>query len=169
MTLKHIAVYFSGMVVLGMGSILLFAQSPQPPHATPIRVERVKLRAEVIKLRTEVEMLRLDYEFARDMLRQEMSMNIGLQLVGVVSKAVSEVRDPSHITGAKPTDTEKRQESEKAAGAAKAANEQEKKELAEEAATMAENKKQLRSMYTVLAAKQMDLEDAERSYREASR
>ncbi len=170
MKLRHLAAWFSGVALVGTGATLLCAQSPQPPREGPARIGRDKLRAEVIKLRTEVEMLRFDYELARDSLLEEVKLKRGLKMAGGLMALGTSIQ--AAING-EPARVAPRRESEqdrkKAAEAAKAAEQQEKKAEAEEAAFIAERKKELARRFTLLAARRLDLEDAERNYRENPR
>src|SRR5580704_13815104 len=80
--MKRIVTWFAAIVVLGTGTLLLFAQSPrQPERVAQTVTSREKLRADVIKLRTEVEAIRFDYEIERDMLRDQVKMTMGLKLL----------------------------------------------------------------------------------------
>lgn len=174
MNLRLLAAWISGLALLGTGAAMLRAQPPQAPRQAQARSERDKLRAEVIRLRTEVEALRFDYELARDNFLEELKMGRGLKmagamfgLAGAMQSAVNQAEDKPPGE-APPKETE--QDRKKAAGAAKAvADQQEKKQAAQETAMIAEAKKELASKFALLTAKRLDLEDAERNYREFPR
>jgi hypothetical protein len=169
--LRHLAAWFSGVALLGTGATLLWAQPPQPQPSRegPVRIDREKLRAEVIRLRTEVEMLRFDYDLARNTLLEDVKTEKALWMAGGLIGAVSEIQAAIIEPGAKPPVAAPRQETEqdrkKAAEAAKAEAQFEKK-LAE---AIADRKKELARKFALLAAKQLDLEDAERNYRAIAR
>jgi hypothetical protein len=174
MKLRHLAAWISGVALVGTGATLLCAQSPQPPREGPVRIGRDKLRAEVIKLRTEVEMLRFDYELARDGLLEELKIERGLKMAGgMIAFGTSIQAAINQEAGAEPPRVAPRRETEqdrkKAAEAAKAAEREEKKAEAQEAAIIAERKKELARLFALLAEKRLDLEDAERNYRENPR
>jgi hypothetical protein len=157
---RQIAAWSVGVAVLG--TTILFAQSPRQDRPD-------KLRAEVVRLRTEAEMLRFDYELAHDRLLEDLKTARGLRtmggLIGLGASLQAAMNDAS--TGAAPrpkSEPERRQEAE----AAKAAELEEKKAEAAEATFIAEQKKELARRFALLAQKQLDLEDAERKYREAA-
>lgn len=164
MKLRHLASWFSGAALLGMGATLLFAQAPQPPREGAARIDRARLRKEIIKLRTEVEMLRLDYEFAHEGLSDELKVARGLKLAEGMFGAFPVVSGPRPRPGAEAPRQEAEQDRKKSAEEAKAA------ELAEKAveAAISEEKKKLGQIFALLSEKRLDLEDAEQSYREAA-
>ncbi len=171
MNLKHRAVWFSGVAFLGAGATLLFAQPPQPAREAQARVDRTKLRVEVVRLRTEVEMLRFDYELARDGLLEEVKIERGLKMAGGMMGAFSAMQVGINEKGGEPSGAARRQETEqdrkKAAEAAKAAEQEEKKgRIWQMTAVIAERKKELAFKFALLEEKRLDLEDAERSYRD---
>ncbi|MDR3622377.1 MAG: hypothetical protein P4L85_23710 [Paludisphaera borealis] len=178
MRMRHLAAWFSGAALLGTGATLLWAQPPQPPRAAPARAERDKLRAEVIKLRTESEMLRFDYELARDNILEELKM--AGQLMGAFGGLQVAINEPqAEPPGLAPGQLPEADQG-KAAEAAKAAKQEEKKAALEnskaaeemakqEAAFIAEQKKDLTRRFTLLTEKRLELEDAERSYHESPR
>jgi hypothetical protein len=187
MKLRYLTACVSGMAVFATGASLLWAQQAQDPaRQSPNRTERQKLRAEVIKLRTEVEMLRFDYDLARDGALEEIKLARGLKTAGGIMASVTTLQaaliaagsqepgaPPLAKTGDRalpvpPPPQETEQDRNKAAEAAKAAEIEEKKEAAEEAALVAKVKEILSQRYTQLSEKQLDLEDAERKYRESS-
>jgi hypothetical protein len=171
MKLRHLAAWFSGMALLGTGATFLGAQTPQPLREGPgpARIDPGKLRAEVIKLRTEVETLRFDYDLARNTLLEDVKTEKALWMAGGLMGAVSEIQAAIIEPGAKHPAAAPRQATEqdrkKEAEAAKA-EEQFEKKLAE---AIADRKKELARKYALLAAKQLDLEDAERNYRAIAR
>lgn len=173
MNWRHVATWCSGLALIGMGATLLRGQPPQPLHDVAVRVDREKLRAEVVKLRTEVEMLRFDYELARDGLLEELKIARGLRMAGGMMGAVAAIQTAMNQAGTNSPDVAQRQPSEqdkkKAAEEAKAAEQEEKKQTAAEAAYIAEQKKELNRFYALLAARRIDLEDAEQRYRETAR
>lgn len=174
MNLRYFVACFSAIALLGAGAMLLRAQPPQsgPKGSTPIN--RDKLRAQIIQLRTETEMLRLDYELARDGLVDAVKTRRGLKLAGgligfgtAIQNAMNQAAAPQP-NGAAPQPRPE-PDSKKEAESAKAAEDEEKKDAAEEAAFIAERKKELSRLFSSLAEKSLDLEDAERRYREISR
>jgi hypothetical protein len=170
MKFRHFAAWFSVVALLGMGATLIRAQPPQRPREGPVRPDRARLRAEVIRLRTEVEMLRFDYDLARDGLIEDVKTEKGFKMAGEMMGAI---QFSINEAGAKPPGEPPRQETEqarkKAAQEAKKADEEEKREAAELAAAIAERKKELARRFASLAEKQLDLEDAERNYRDTFR
>lgn len=165
---RHLAAWSFGMALLGAGATLLWAQPPKPRGEAPPGIERGRLRAEVIRLRTEVEMLRLDYDLARDGLLEELKVERGLKMAGgmmqvgfAIQSAIQAGQNPPADAPQKPSAPDPKAEAEAA--------EAEKKEQAKEAAFVAERKKELARRYAAWAEKRLDLEDAERVYREGAR
>ncbi|APW64025.1 hypothetical protein [Paludisphaera borealis] len=184
MRMRHLAAWFSGAALLGTGATLLWAQPPQPQRAAPAQAERDKLRAEVIKLRTESEMLRFDYELARDGVLEELKMGRSMKMAGQLMGAFGGLQAAINEPQAEPPGLAPGQVPEpdqgKAAEAAKAAKQEEKKAALEnskaaeemakqEAAFIAEQKKDLGRRFTLLTEKRLELEDAERNYHESLR
>ncbi|WP_237722420.1 hypothetical protein [Singulisphaera acidiphila] len=184
MKLRHLAAWFSGVALLGTGATFLGAQPPQPQRVAPARTERDKLRAEIVELRTESEMLRFDYELARDIVLEERKMSRSMKMAGQLMGAVGDLQvtiNESQVEqpGLAPEQDRKKateiakaaeQEKRKAAQAAALENRKAVEEMAkEEAAFIAEQKKDLTRRFALLAEKRLDLEDAERRYRENSR
>jgi hypothetical protein len=161
MRFRHLAVWFLGMALFG--TTLLRAQPPRQDRPA-------QLRAEVVRLRTEAEMLRFDYELARDRLLEELKMGRGLRtmggLIGLGASLQSAMNDAS--SGVAPRKLSE-QERKKAAEATKVAEQEEKKAEVQEASFLAEQKKELSRLFALLAEKRLDLEDAERKYRETAR
>jgi hypothetical protein len=89
-------------------------------------------------------------------------------MAGGMMGAMSAMQTAINQAGANPPDPVAPRKTEadrkKAAEEAKAADQEEKKEAAQEAAYLAEAKKELNRLYSQLAAKRLDLEDAERKY-----
>jgi hypothetical protein len=204
MKFRHLAAWFSIVVLLGASATLLRAQAPR---ADPAPADRTKLRAEIVKLRTEVEMLQFDYELARVGLMDDVKMEKGLKMAGSMLGAVSAMQvamiDAQNDANAPPPPTELQDDvfprgapapdvvrpapsspppvrpaqpqpsakdrKQAEAEAKKAQEEEEKKQEAELAKAVAERKKELERIFTALSAKRLDLEDAERSYREGGR
>ncbi len=168
MNSRHLAAWCSGVALVVIGTTFL---SAQPPREAPARNGRDNLRAEIVKLRTEVEMLRFDYELVRDRLLEDLKLERGLKMAGGMIQVGTAIQSAINQASAnappeaprQPTREDKR----KAAEAQKAAEEAEKKEAAEEAAAIAERKKELIRLFTLLSEKRLDLEDAERSYRDS--
>jgi hypothetical protein len=167
---RHLAAWFSGVALLGTGATVLWGQPPQAPREVPARTQRDQIRAEVVRLRTEVEMLRFDYELKRDGFLEELKISRGLRMGGQLFSAVGAIQSAINRAGEdQPGEAAKReseQDRKKAAEEAKAAEQEEKKEAAAEAAAIAEAKKELARLYSLLAEKRLELEDAERLYRE---
>jgi hypothetical protein len=172
MKFRHLAPWFSMVALLVVGATFIRAQPPEQRREGPARIDRGKLRAEIIKLRTEVEMLRFDYELARDGLLDEVKMSRGLRMVGPLMGLGAAIQSAVNEAGSQPPGAAPRQKSQahqkKAAEEAKAAEREEKKQEAEEAAAIAERKKELARRFALLSEKRLDLEDAERNYREIS-
>jgi hypothetical protein len=165
MKARQIAVLVSGVALLGTVATLLRAQPAGPGGQNNRPIGRAKLRAEVIKLRIEVEMLRFEYEQLRGAANDELKLVRGLNMAGSMMAigAALNGAGPNPRAGAAPgqkSDADRKIEAE----AAKAAEQAEKQQAAQEAEFIAEAKKQLAQKYAPLAAKQMDLEDAEREY-----
>jgi hypothetical protein len=173
MTMRHCAAWFSGVALLATTATLLWAQPPQPAREGAVRGDRAKLRADVVRLRTEVEMLQFDYDVARFLLFEELKFERGLKMAGGFLQLGSAIQSAANEAGAQPPGEAPRQvpaeDRKKSAEAARAAELQEKKEAAEEAAALAKRKKELARVFTALAEKRLDLEDAERNYRAAVR
>jgi hypothetical protein len=169
----HLVVWLSGAALLGTGATILCAQPPQPRREAPTGVRRDELGAEVVKLQTEVEMLRLDYELARDGLLEDLKLRRGLKLAGGMMQVGAAIQSAINDATAQPPGAAPRREPEpdpkKAAEAEKAAEEEERKEAAEEAAFIGERKKELARRFESLARRRLDLEGAERRYREVPR
>lgn len=180
MKLRHLAAWFSGVVLLGTGATLLRAQPASGPREPRARNDRGELRAEIVRLRTEVEMLRFDDDLARDGLledvKAEKSLKMAGQMIGfgfalnnAINNAIDESIERPPVVTEKPPVISPRPKSEqdwkREAEAAKA-EEQEEKKLA---ATIPERKKELARRFTLLSEKRLDLEDAERDCRETSR
>ena len=175
MKVRSLEVWLAGLALLGTGAAVLFAQPPQPAASSgaAARTGRDKVRAQVITLRTEVEMLRLDYELAREGLLEELKMSRGLKMAGgligfgvKIQNAMNQGATNAPATAPPP---ESEQDRRKAADEAKAAEQEEKKQAAMEAAYVAERKQELSRLFALMEAKRLDLEDAERHYRELSR
>ncbi|SIO29851.1 hypothetical protein SAMN05444166_3592 [Singulisphaera sp. GP187] len=188
MKFRHLAVWFSGVALLGTGATFLWAQPPQSQRVAPARTERDKLRAEIVELRTESEMLRFDYELARDGVLEELKISRSMKMAGQVMGAVGDLQvtinesqvEPSGLAPGQGSEQDRKkateaakaakQEKRKAAQAAALENRKAVEEMAkEEAAFIAEQKKDLTRRFALLAEKRLDLEDAERRYRENSR
>ncbi len=173
MKFRHFAAWFSAVALLGAGVTMIRAQPPQQPREGPARVDRAKLRADITKLRTEVEMLRFDYELARNGLLDDVKTEKALKMAGGLMQFGMAFQSAVNDAGAAPPGASPRQKSEqdrkKAAEEAIKAEQEEKREAAEEAAAIAERKKELARLFTLLSEKRLDLEDAERTYRETSR
>ena len=118
-------------------------------------------------------MLRFDYELERDKLLEELKISRGIKMAGEFMGVAGQIQVAINEAGQQPPGAAPRQESEqerkKAAEAAKAEAEQEKEQAAAEAAEIAERKKELARRFALLSEKRLDLEDAERSYRESPR
>ncbi len=161
MKFRHLAAWFSGVILLGTAATLLHAQPPQPA-----RLDRAKLRAEVVKLRVEVEMLRFDYELAHNDLLEDLKMTKGLRMLGPMMQLGGAIQSAmSGETPPRPSEKERK----KAAEEAKKAEQEEKQQEAQVAAFVAERKKELSRRFGLLEEKRLDLEDAERNYRESFR
>ena len=173
MTFRLLAAWCSGVLLLGTAATLTRAQPPQPARHAPVRFDRARLRAEVIKLRTEVEILRFDYDLTRDGLMEDVKLRRSLKLAGGMMQFGTALQSAINDAGTRPPGeaprTEPEQDRKKAALAAKKAEQEEKQEAAEEAAFLADRKKDLIRRAASLAEKQIDLEVAERSYRETFR
>ncbi len=173
MKFRHLAAWFSVVALLGLGATFIRAQPPQRPHEVPVRVNRDQLRAEIVKLRTEVEMLRFDYELARDGLKEDVKTEKALKMAGGMMQSVFAMQSAINEASAKTPGEAPRQTSEqdrrKKTEEAKKAEQEEKREEAELAAAIAERKKELARLFALWAKKQLDLEDAERNYRETFR
>jgi hypothetical protein len=171
MKVRHLAAWFSAMALLGTGAAFIHAQPPQTAREAPPRLDRARLRAEVVKLRTEVEMLRFDYDVTREALLEDLKTRGALQLAGGMIQLGASIQNAIVESKENPPGEAPRQpaqpDAKKAAEDAKAVAEAGKKDAAEEAAFIAERKKELTPRAAALAAKQMDLEDAERDYRAA--
>jgi len=180
MKFRHLAtaISLSGLALLGAGASLLRAQAPQPqqapqqqaPRQVGPRPERTRLRAEVVRLRTEVEMARFDYELAREVLLEELKISRGLKLAGGIMGAFDKLESATNqaqaAPGQEPPPRPADQERKKVAEAAEI---EEKKEAAQEAAAIAEAKKELTRLFHVLEEKRLDLDDAEYRYRDTPR
>jgi len=169
MELRRISAWIVGAALIASGATLLRAQPAAQPAEAPVPSNRGALRARIIKLRTETEMLRLDYELARESLLEELKIVRGLKLAGGLFQLGAAVQDAVNESGEKapgvaPTPETRKQSAE----AAKAAELEEKKAAAEQAAYVAESKKELARLFTSLSEKRLDLEDAERAYRATS-
>jgi hypothetical protein len=168
----HLAVWLSGAALFGTGATILWAQPPQTRREAPTGIGRDELRAEVVKLQTDVEMLRLDYQFARDGLLEDLKLRRGLKMAGGMMQLGTAIQSAINEATAQPPGAIPRREPgpdpKMAAEAEKAAAEAEKA-AAEEAAFIAERKKELVRLFASLARRKLDLEDAERRYRESSR
>jgi hypothetical protein len=173
MKLRPLVAWCSGVALLVTGATLLCAQPPQPQREVPNRIDRGKLRAEIVKLRTEVEMLRFDYELARDGVLEELKLGRSLKMAGGMMGLGLAMQSAINGATTNPAGAAPRKASEedrkKAAEAARAEEQEEKKLAAEEAAFIAEQKKELTRRFALLAEKRLDLEDAERNYRENPR
>jgi hypothetical protein len=169
----HLVVWLSGAALLGTGATILCAQPPQPRREAPSGARRDELRAEVVKLQTEVEMLRLDYELARDELLEDLKLRRGLKMAGGMIQLGAAIQSAVNEATAQPAGAAPRPEPERdpkqAAEAEKAAAEEERKEATEQAAFIGERKKELARLFESLARRRLDLEDAERRYREGPR
>ena len=160
------AAFITSIVLLGLGAKLIQAQAPQPAQLNAANPDLSKLRADIVKLRTEVEMLQFDYDFERMILFEEVKFVRGMKMAGPLISAVSRATVTRSDEPAKPpTELEKNKAAEKA----KAEEIQEKKEEAAEAAAIKERKKELARIFGMLSEKRLDLEDAERTYRESVR
>lgn len=150
-----------------LAALALFGTAATLLRADPPRADRTRLRAEVVRLRTEVEMLRFDYELARDALLEDLKLRRGLKMAGGMISFGSALQSALNEAGQEPAAPrpETDHDRKKAADAAKAAEREEKKDAAEEASFIAGRKKELARLFSLLAAKQLDLEDAERLYR----
>ena len=168
MKLRHLAAWFSGVALLGTGATLLCAQPQQSPRDGPVRTDREKLRAKVIKLRTEVEMLRFDYELARDGVLEEVKLYRSLNMAAGLMSSVSVIQQAVATPPGPAPRQKSAQDRKEAAEADKAALQAEKKNAAELAAFVAEQKKELTRQFALLAETRLHLADAERSYRESS-
>lgn len=165
MIIRRLTTWLFGFALLVTGVALAFAQQAQPPRERSTRADREKLRAQIVKLRTEVEMARFDYDYARDDLLEGLKtvkgLKMGFQMLGSVrvvegSAATEEAKKRS------AADRKKERKEEQAA------EEEEKKDRAEMAEVIAKHKPELIRLFTLLSEKRMDLEDAERQYREAA-
>ena len=118
-------------------------------------------------------MLQLDYDLARADLMEDMKLRKGLKMAGGLLQLGASIQNSINEAGEKPPGEAPREESQqarkKAAEDAKKAEQMEKQDAAEEAAFIAERKKELARRMAALAERQLDLEDAERTYRETSR
>jgi hypothetical protein len=170
---RHLAVWLSGAALLGTGATILCAQPPQLRREAPPGIGRDEIRAEVVRLQTDVEMLRLDYELARDGLLEDLKLRRGLKMAGGMMQFGSAIQSAINAATTQPPGAAPRREPEldpkKAAEAEKAAAAEERKEAAEEAAFIGERKKELARLFALLARRRLDLEDAERHYRESPR
>jgi hypothetical protein len=171
MKMRHLAAWSCAMTLLGTGATLLLAQTPPGPRPGAARPDPVRLRAEIIKLRTEVEMLRFDYELARDVLLEDLKTRRSFQMAGAMMQLGGAIQSAINEASANPGNppTAPKVEPKKEAEEAKKAEQEEKKEEAEQTAFIAERKKKLASLHAAWAGKLMDLEDAERAYRDPSR
>jgi hypothetical protein len=166
MKVRHLAAWFSTVALLGTGAAFIHAQPPQPPREAPPRLDRARLRDQVIKLRAEVEMLRFDYDVTREALLDDLKTRRALQLAGGMIQLGASIQNAIVESQENPPrDAPRQPDAKKSAEDAKAVAEAGKKDAAEEAAFIAERKQELSLGAAALAAKQMDLEDAERSYR----
>jgi hypothetical protein len=132
------------------------ATAPPAPRAEAApRLDRPKIRAEVQRLRAEVETLQLDYDLARADLMEDAKLIKGMALAGGLMSALGGLGAQAPVKTAQANDAEAR----KAEREAKKADD-------EQAAYIADKKKELARIAGALAAKRLDLEDAERRYRE---
>jgi hypothetical protein len=170
MPLRHVAACFCAVTLLAGGALLLRAQPSQASRENAPGIGRDKLRAQVIKLRTEVEALRLDYQIARDGLLEDIKLQKQLKLSGELMGGFLSLGfgAPAEKSGRFNPQQKTEEDRKKEAEAAKQ-TEEAKKYAVQEAAAIAERENDLSRRFGLLAAKQMDLEDAERSYREQSR
>jgi hypothetical protein len=181
MTLRNFSTWLSAGAIVVTGVTILMVQPALSQNAAPA-TNREKLRAEVIKLRTETEMLRFDYELARERVLEQLkmarSMMLGGQLIGAVSRFQVSINEAQAEAGSlppgRPLNQARKQaveeENKKAELAAEQANRKAEAELAKQEATfIADEKKELIRLYTLLAQKQMDLEDAQKRYAEGGR
>jgi hypothetical protein len=171
MTFRHPVPWLSGIALLSIGAICLFAQQPQPPREGPAQTERDKLRAKFITLQTEVEMARFDYELARDSLLEELKifrgLKMGFEFLGSFQITTTiKTTDTDAAQGAPSQESE--EERKKAAEEAQEAERREQEYAAQTTAAVAKAKVELTRLFTLLSEKRLDLEDAERQYRETS-
>jgi len=152
---RHLAACLAALSLFGTAATLL--------RADPPRADRTTLRAEVVRLRTEVEMLRLDYEIARGDLLEDLKLRHSLKTAGGLISFGSALQSALNQAGEEPAPRPETDQDRKQAAAA--AEREEKKDAAEEASFIAGRKKELARLFSLLAAKQLDLEDAERLYR----
>lgn len=111
-------------------------------------------------------MLQIDYELARESLLEELKIARGLKLAGGLFQFGAAIQDAVNDSGEKPPGVAPTPEAlRQSAEAAKAAEQEDKKATAEQAAYVAERKKELASLFTALSEKRLDFEDAERAYR----
>jgi hypothetical protein len=146
---RDVAAWVGCLALLGPA----YAQAQAPAGAN--HAEHAKLRAEVIRLRTEVEMLQLDYDLARADLIEDLKLIKGMAMAGDLMSAFGGARNQAPAGDAKARDAEAKKE-----------REDEKEREAAKASFVAERKKELARLAASLASKRLDLEDAERQYRE---
>jgi hypothetical protein len=157
MTWRHRTAWAVGAVLIGMGATILWAQ---PPREDAARGDRARLRASIVRLRTEAEMLRLDYEAARDGVLEELKLERGLRMAGSAMGIGLAIE--SAVSGGDEAKAAR-------AEAAKARVTEYAKAQGDDAAFLAERKTKLAPLFARLAETRLDLEDAERAYREPLR
>jgi hypothetical protein len=169
MTLRNLAVCLAGAALIGIGATFLFAQPPQGAPAARVVAGRDTLRAGIVKLQTEVEMLRLDYELAREGLLEDLKLRRGLRMAGGVMQLGFAIQSAVNDATAQTPGSAPKRDPEQDRKQAAEAKQEEKKEAADDAAFIGERKKELARLFTLLSQRQLDLEDAERTYREGRR
>jgi hypothetical protein len=159
----------TAIALLGAGATLLRAQQTPRPAGPTAPADSSGLRAAIIELRVEVEMLQFDFDLARNDLLEDVKTRKSLrmagammQLGGAIQSAINEAAaDPPARPPRAKTEAERKKEVKEA----KEAEQEQKRDEAEQAAFIAERKKELARLATALASKRLDLEDAERKYR----
>jgi hypothetical protein len=177
MKLRHLAAWIFGAALIGMGATFLRAQQLQAPREGAALVGRDKLRADIIKLRTEVERLDFDYQIAREFLRGDVSSLAQhyaelrldkikvFEVVGGLDWSIT-IKDG---TDSKPAEGDAQQTPDLERKTAPEESTAPVLDLSGEAAVIAAMKKELARHFAILAEKRLDLDDAERRYRELSR
>jgi hypothetical protein len=159
MKVRIIAALCFGCALLGTVATLVDAQPPD-------NVREARLRLKVVELQTEVQMLHFDYELRREAVLEELKMVRGMRMMGGVMSFAAEFNAAVENAEADGPGVPQPEDSEldpkQAAEQAKAAKEQEE----QEATFLAEQKKELVRLFALVAEKRLDLEEAERKYRE---